>query len=62
MKFEGEISFLQQLEMWECKIREREGEKKKLQSPFCELFHTRTILKARLHDFEGSSNWLLSLI
>ena len=56
MKFEGEISFLQQLEMWECKIREREREKKKLQSPFCELFHTRTILKARLPDFEGSSN------
>ena len=55
MKFEGEISFLQQLEMWECKIRERER-KKKLQSPFCELFHTRTILKEVAIDFYPSFN------
>ena len=47
MKFEGEISFLQQLEMWECKIREREREKKKT---------AITFLRAvpHPHDFKGT--------
>ena len=51
MTFEGEITFLQQNEMWECKIRE----KKKLQT-ITELFHTRTILKEAAVTFYPSFN------